>query len=33
LFYQYGRADFIGNGEGEVYIDDELKFRKSWWRF
>jgi len=22
LFYEYGRARFIGNGECEVYIDD-----------
>jgi len=28
LFYQYSRAHFIGNGEGEVFIDDEPEFRK-----
>ena len=28
LFYEYGRAHFIGNGECEVYIDDEIEFRK-----
>ena len=28
LFYEYGRARFIGNGEYEVYIDDEIELRK-----
>ena len=28
LFYQYGRAYFIGNGECEVYIDDEIELKK-----
>ena len=28
LFYEYGRARFIGNGECEVFIDNELELRK-----
>ena len=29
LFYEYGRARFIGNGECEVFIDDERRFREK----
>ena len=29
LFHQYGRAQFIGNGECEVYIDDEHRLREK----
>ena len=28
LFYEYGRAHFIGNGECEFFIDDEIELRK-----
>ena len=28
LFYEYGRAHFIGNGECEVFIDDERRLRE-----
>ena len=29
LFYEYGRAHFIGNGECEVCIDDERGLREK----
>ena len=28
LFYQYSRAQFVGNGECEVFIDDERELRE-----
>ena len=28
LFYQYSRTHFIGNGECEVFIDDERELRE-----
>ena len=28
LLYEYGRAHLIGNGECEVYIDDEIELRR-----
>ena len=28
LFYEYGRARFVGNGECEVFIDDEIELRR-----
>ncbi len=28
LFNQYGRAQFIGNSECEVFIDDERELRE-----
>lgn len=28
LFYQYSKGRFIGNGECEVFINDEIELRK-----
>ena len=28
LFYQYSRAQFLGHGECEVFIDDERRLRE-----
>ena len=28
LFYEYGLARFVGNGECEIYIDDEIELRR-----
>jgi len=33
LFLKHSYADFIGNGECEVFIDDERGLEKSWRRF
>ena len=29
LFYQYSRAQFMGDGECEVFIDDEIELEKK----